>query len=1039
MFQVRFASLVASVVVLVASIVSILALSSTLCAQVQPPEVEWDRTYGGAGYDRGFSAEQTLDGGYIVAGATDSFGVGSVDVYLVRTDGLGNLLWEKTYGGSRSESGRFVSLTIDGGYIVAGDTNSFGAGKDDVYLVKTDRLGNLEWEKTFGGAGIDRAESVQQATDGGYILGGVSDSFGGGDADFYLVKTDILGNLVWQKTYGGTRYELGYSVQQTSDGGFVMTGGTSSFGTGGEDVYLVKTDWLGDLVWQRTFGGVGFDRGYSLQSTTDGGYIIVGATTSVDAHGFVYLVKTDGLGNLDWQKTLSKTSYGGYSVQQTMRGGYVVSGDVEGKIYSAGVDRKGNLEWEDTFGVEISDWSHPIRQTTDGGYLLVGTRWPVGADTTDAQLIKLTPEKRLTPRLNIFDPSRQLWLPLTEQVRKDWFKPALPVVVIVHGWNSDLLDTLPSYTNDLASVIAARLPNVEVPPKGVNILAWDWLQEAKGKATQPNDLILGPNPSALHVWDQSKKLARALQQLFQADPAVPFTQPVHLMGHSNGAFLVALTAIVLQSPSFGNGVYPVANVTLWDPPNLIRNSLDNNVPYLRRVHGTTVDLISGSLNTQAYFSTVWVAVPSSLEVPGQGHDTYRWYQAYASADSEPTLRRSFFCGDPILTTTVGFGASLTHASPDRQLRFTCQPAEPPVELDVSLVSTSLFACTPTDHLVFAQYCITGALTSTPVITARVDQGIDNLYCDCTVPGDLRKLRMRLRRLVGIGGGAGADPGPLEATYTLPQTIAPEFDSVSFTYRIEAAPTPATFTVSVDDGGVVDPLFLATSAADLGQGDRDSTTLNITPYHGKEVNLIFSLTSDQPDAVVEVFDLTYWTSATHGNTPPVADAVTPQTVAAAGVTTPVTLDGSASFDPDGDELTYVWALDDSAIATGPTPTVDLPLGVYQFTLHVRDPYDAVASAGPIIVEVEHPFLRSDSNADGDADISDVIRTLFGLFAGLELVCQDAADANDDGTVDIADPIFTLSFLFLGSTLPPEPFSQAGLDPTSDLLGCDLLAR
>jgi hypothetical protein len=209
--------------------------------------VKFAKTYGVTGSDYAYSVQQTSDGGYIVAGGTASFGAGSVDFLLIKTDANGNIIWVKTYGGISYDNARSVQQTSDGGYIVAGLTSSFGAGNWDVWLIKTDANGNLQWAKTYGGTNYDYAYSVQQTSDGGYIMTGGTASFGAGNWDVWLIKTDANGNLQWAKTYGGTDDDYAYSVQQTSDGGYILAGVTSSFGAGGSDFFLIKTDANGNI------------------------------------------------------------------------------------------------------------------------------------------------------------------------------------------------------------------------------------------------------------------------------------------------------------------------------------------------------------------------------------------------------------------------------------------------------------------------------------------------------------------------------------------------------------------------------------------------------------------------------------------------------------------------------------------------------------------------------------------------------------------------------------------------------------------------
>jgi hypothetical protein len=186
--------------------------------------VKFAKTYGGSYGDGAYSVQHTSDGGYIVAGGTYSFGAGIFDIFLIKTDENGNIQWAKTYGGTREDYGFSVQQTSDGGYIVMGHTISFGAGYDDIFLIKTDANGNVQWAKTYGGTSDDLVRFVRQTSDGGYIVVGETYSFGAGYSDIFLIKTDANGNVQWAKTYGGTDYDLAFSVEQTSDGGYIAAG-----------------------------------------------------------------------------------------------------------------------------------------------------------------------------------------------------------------------------------------------------------------------------------------------------------------------------------------------------------------------------------------------------------------------------------------------------------------------------------------------------------------------------------------------------------------------------------------------------------------------------------------------------------------------------------------------------------------------------------------------------------------------------------------------------------------------------------------------
>jgi hypothetical protein len=363
----------------------------------------WIKTYGGTYPDWANSVQQTSDEGYIIVGSTYSFGSedGQNDVWLIKTDENGDTTWTKTYTKTSeelsNECGFSVQQTSDGGYIITGYTGNMATGLFDVYLLKTDASGDTTWTKTFGEADyIDIGFSVQQTSDGGYVIAGVTTSYGEGEVDVWLIKTDENGDTNWTRTFGGTENDEGNSVQQTSDGGYIIAGGTTSYGEGTPDspnVYLIKTDANGDTTWTRTYGGAGDEEGESVQQTSDGGYIITGVTTSY-GDGDVWLVKTDANGDTNWTRTFGGTYLEwGSSVQQTSDGGYIIAGVTESygegqaDVWLIKTDANGDTNWTRTFGGTGDDEGYSVQQTSDDGYIIAGVT-ELSVETGNVYLVK---------------------------------------------------------------------------------------------------------------------------------------------------------------------------------------------------------------------------------------------------------------------------------------------------------------------------------------------------------------------------------------------------------------------------------------------------------------------------------------------------------------------------------------------------------------------------------------------------------------------------------------------------------------------------
>jgi len=422
----------------------ILFFSFVIISQAQ---VTFQKTIGGSGSDAGKSVCQTNDGGYIIAGSTESFGAGDFDIYLIKTDTHGNIIWTKTFGGANDDFGNSVQQTSDGGCIVIGYSYSFGSGFTDIYLIKVDVNGDTLWTKAYGGTGYDYGTFVQQTFDGEYVFTGtLSTAFG--DVNTCLMKLDINGDTVWVKTFGGSDHDNGHSFQQTADGGFIITGLTESFGEVYGDVYLIKTDSLGFLTWIKTFGGSATDRGNCVKQTADGGYILSGYSYSFGT-GLtdIYLIRTDANGDTLWSKTYGGSGYDmGYFIEQTSDGGFITagyttnSGTGDEDVIVIKSDINGDTLWTKIFGGLLSDLGYSIEQTTDGGYIITGSTQSFGPGYDNVYLIKVdssgngTCNERITSTA-IIQPLTQVGSPLSMTILSSAF--VRPSASQVNGGGND--------------------------------------------------------------------------------------------------------------------------------------------------------------------------------------------------------------------------------------------------------------------------------------------------------------------------------------------------------------------------------------------------------------------------------------------------------------------------------------------------------------------------------------------------------------------------------------------------------------------------
>jgi len=369
-----------------------LVIAGTFFATAAPLQAQtWAESFGGTASDVGYTVQQTSDGGFVVAGVTASFS-GTYDAWVLKLSPSGVVEWQRAFGGGGAEEANSVQQTSDGGYVVAGYTTSFGAGYNDVWLLRLDASGGIQWQWAYGGGSADVASSVEQTTDGGYVVAGSTRSFGAGNEDVWVIKLGSAGSFEWQKAYGGANSELAHSIQQTADGGYIVAGQTASFGAGGWDVWVLKLDALGNIQSQWAYGGNGTDYGRSIRQTSDGGYIVGGLTSSFGAGNYdAWALKLSAVGDVQWDSV-----HGGnlddqlHSIRQTSDGGYVAAGYREGSdVLVLKYDDTGAIQWQNSFSGGGAEGSNAVRQTTDGGYVVAGYTNSFGAGNNDVWVLKL--------------------------------------------------------------------------------------------------------------------------------------------------------------------------------------------------------------------------------------------------------------------------------------------------------------------------------------------------------------------------------------------------------------------------------------------------------------------------------------------------------------------------------------------------------------------------------------------------------------------------------------------------------------------------
>jgi hypothetical protein len=354
----------------------------------QKPELHnsdaFQQAFGGRGDDVAYDIIPARDNDYIITGKTESFGAGRTDIYIAKINDSGNIIWQTTYGGQGYDYGTGISESYGNGYAIVGVTESFGRGFTDIYLIEIDSIGSLIRERVYGGRKFEEARDIVQSPDKGYMIAGSTTSIGSGKKDLYLIKIDSSGNPLWEKTYGGTEDDHARSIIALRDGNLAVIGSTQSFGSGNSDIYILRITPDGDSLWSRTLGGIEFERGCDITATLDNNLIITGETHSYGIPGGeVIVAKYDNFGNALWIKTYSgRNGDCGWSIIPDIEGGFAIVGQYLTQYMPDHpqnldaiifkIDSLGNPVCKRNYGGDNDDYGYAIIQAANGDFIAVG-------------------------------------------------------------------------------------------------------------------------------------------------------------------------------------------------------------------------------------------------------------------------------------------------------------------------------------------------------------------------------------------------------------------------------------------------------------------------------------------------------------------------------------------------------------------------------------------------------------------------------------------------------------------------------------------
>ena len=369
-------------------------------AGAHAPATLWTKCYGGAADDMAHTIVGDGSGGFVIAGLTGSSGAGGWDVWLLGLDSLGAIAWDRTYGGSADEAGIFMSPVRRGGFIIAGYTTSFGSGGMDVYLVRTDSAGDTLWTRTYGSSLQDLSYVVHETADSGFVVAGYRDGpseFVKGD--LWLLRLDAAGETLWTRIYGGAGEEMAHAVEELPDGGFLLAGHTSTYGAGNKDLWLLRTDARGETLWTRVYGGTKHDVGYDVAPAHDGFFVtgyIDGPSSSIG--GDLWLLRIDDSGDTLWTKRYGGSGAEvGLFMRAVSDSEWLITGSTASRgaggddVWLLKVNDRGDTVWTSTYGGRQFDGGGGFTACPDG-YAVVGYTSSFGAGGADLYIIRTGPD-----------------------------------------------------------------------------------------------------------------------------------------------------------------------------------------------------------------------------------------------------------------------------------------------------------------------------------------------------------------------------------------------------------------------------------------------------------------------------------------------------------------------------------------------------------------------------------------------------------------------------------------------------------------------